>query len=443
MFKAFQLPSTRLLFGSSQSHHEKLPGLYEFGPYRPIPVNTPVRFGFVFPTENRDQANDLFRALRSGIGLFRGVESTFRFWFARDSVFPISGFSISGLQNQTEIARKYVDAILMATSKGAKADLFFVLSPYTPRWERETTYYETKATLLQQGIISQTVTLELLEDRYRFEWSIANIALATFVKLGGVPWIVQADDVVERDLIIGIGKAELFDPLERRREESDRVIGFTACFSARGLFKFLSLGSIANTRNEYLALLDEVVSSSLTRALKTHGAVSSLTLHVPKEMGNDEDAVIRRAVKQFSTQGTDVRIYVFKVSDEEQFFLTDDSVADRAVPRGTVVQIADEEFLLYTEGREERQSWTTRPPSALRVRPQAGPYLRSQILDSLRKINDLSQINWRGLNAQARPISIEYGNQIARLLSHVPAPAAHNLYTTDSKRVLEERMWFI
>jgi len=70
-----------------------MPGLLEFGPYQKAATIGSPRFGFVFPSEYRDQANRLYLALKNGIGYFRGVENTFRFPLAREHVSDFSGLT--------------------------------------------------------------------------------------------------------------------------------------------------------------------------------------------------------------------------------------------------------------------------------------------------------------------------------------------------------------
>jgi hypothetical protein len=439
MFRAFSLPPVTFAFRDNICRPDRFRGLQELGPYQQ-PVNeSPPTFGFVFPTEYREQANRLFLALRNGLGYFRGVENAFRFPLHKEQVFPVTGFSIQRRGNPKETARIYADAVLSWVQKQSKRpDMFFVLHPRTSKWEQDTPYYLCKALLLQEGILSQDVTLELIDDAPKLEWSVANIALGAFVKLGGIPWVVSGESA-EEDLVIGVGSAHLYDPQTRLRT---RYIGFTTCFSARGVFKFTSIAECAQNRDDYLKTLRSVVSTSLSRAEQFSENVSSLTLHVPKEMGRDETTAIEDAVRERGAKYFP-KVTVVKITDEAQFFAVDESFSTGIPPRGTVIQVGDKDFLLYTEGREEKLSWRSRLPSALRVRPQY-PKVSSQFTtEALRQIYDLSQVNWRGFNAKSRPISILYSSLIANILSHVPANQVNNLYKAEAKKVLEERMWFL
>jgi len=137
-----------------------------------------------------------------------------------------------------------------------------------------------------------------------------------------------------------------------------------------------------------------------------------------------------------------VQVVVVKVSEEDAFFVVDDRFNDGVPQRGTVLQVSERDYLLYTEGREEKESWAPfRTPVALRVTPQNGAR-SSGIRTILRQVNDLSQVNWRGFNARSKPISIYYGSLIAQLLSHVPPDNMKSL-SQPARQLLEERMWFI
>jgi hypothetical protein len=435
--RAYTLPPVQFAFRDDQSRPDKLRGLVDFGPYRDL--GSIPTFGFVFPLEYRDLANNLYLALKNGTGSFKGVETTFRFPLSKSQVFQVSGFSIAN-KGHHAAAKLYEDAILnWRSGVGATApDMFFVLHPRTPASEMETPYYACKARLLSEGVLSQNVTTDLIGDEAKFRWSAANIALGAFVKLGGTPWVVYGREL-EQELIVGVGRSHLFDPYSRA---TTGYVGFTACFSARGQFQFLALADVADKKAEYLRLLEKIVSSSLSRAESMGRTISSLTLHVPKEMSREELDAVWRAVKAHVKQNI-LQLVVVKVSEEEVFFAVDGQFKDGVPRRGTVIRISDRDFLLYTEGREEKEAWANyRLPVALRVTPQGLGRHNGISRTYLRQVNDLSQVNWRGFNARSKPISIYYGSLIAQLLSHVPQTKMNSL-STSSHKLLEERMWFL
>ena len=439
--KAFAIAPVYFAFRNAQRGSDKLRGLQTFGPFKELPVEKP-RFGFVFPSDCRDHANRLFLALKNGIGYFRGVENTFRFPLDKDQVFPVpvSGVSLSSVADHSKNAQAYVDAILSWNAKRSsdRPDMFFVLHPKTPGSQLGTPYYECKALLLREGLISQNVTLELLGDQSHLRWSAANIALGAFVKLGGVPWVVSGENL-DKDLIIGLGRAYLYDPQSRR---NTGYVAFTACFSARGSLKFVSLADLADSREHYLATLAKVVRASLDRTDKLGGDVTSLTIHAPKEMRREEMRVIHESVCSHVKKSL-AQVLIVKVTEESQFFAVDPSYHTGVPTRGTAIQVTDRDLVLYTEGREETEPWTFRLPVALRVTPQADSLSEERIRAVLRQVNDLSQVNWRGMNARSKPISVYYGSLIAKLLSHIPRSIVADLHERGTIGTFEERIWFL
>jgi hypothetical protein len=435
MITASFLPPVKFAFGNNETRPDKLKGLQELGPY--LALGKTPRFGFVFPNEHKDFANRLYLALKNGIGYFKGVETLFRVRLEKNQVFPVTGFSIAK-KSARDAAHSYADAIISWSQQQGndQPDLFFVIHPQTPHSEVDTPYYACKALLLEHGLLSQSVTFQLLENRSQFEWAAANIALAAFAKMGGVPWIVAGNET-EKGLVIGLGRAHLYDPLTR---QTTRYLAFTACFSTRGLFKFMALADVAHNRQDYLSMLGSVVTSSLERAEQLSSQVNTLTIHVPKEMGREENEVIRRAVESHN-KGRLLPITVVKVTEEESFFAVDQRYPDGIPKRGTLLRVSDHDYMLYTEGRDEKENWRARVPTALRVTPQRGTTGSHQQL--LRQIQDLSQVNWRGFNARSQPISLYYGNLIARILSHVSPERVIRLYSEKAKAVIQDRMWFL
>jgi len=317
-------------------------------------------------------------------------------------------------------------------------DLFLILHPKTPDWEIETPYYRCKALLLKEGLLSQDVTVELINDNRQFEWSVANIALGIFVKLGGIPWVISGE-ATDNSLVIGVGRSDLFDPHER---QTTSTIGFTTCFSARGDFKFMVIADIAQSRQQYLQLLRRIVEESLKKARGYGTDVSTLTLHLPKEFSREENDVVTSTVKEHLT-GNLPFISAIKVTDEGAFFFVDDNSVDGVPRRGTVIQVTDRNYVLYTEGSEEKQVWRYRTPSALRISPLLASMHDVGIQEAIRQVNDLSQVNWRGFNARSRPISIYYGKLIAGILSRLPVTHIADLYTDKARALLETRLWFL
>ena len=439
MFRSYRLTQEKFRFGNGASI-DRFRGLHQYGPLATLPTEREPIFGFVFPKEYRNLANKLYGALKNGVGYFRGMPSSFRVPLSKSQVFQISDFSISERLSSREEARRYADAVIgWSINKGISPDLFFVLHPKTSDWLDQTPYYECKANLLKEGFLSQHVTTELIENRSQFEWSVANIALQVFAKLGGTPWVLDAT-TAQRELILGVGSSSLYDPTNRQLR---RYIGFTSCFSGNGDFRFLSFTKPARSRDEYLHSLKMVVREALEITSRDNQVPDRFTLHLPKEAGREEYAAVAGAIQEAEGVPEDTRVQIVRVNESSSILAVNPDSADGIPNRGSVVQLGDREYMVYTEGLEERQVWRHRTPTCLRVMPQNSAISVADAEELVAQAFRISQVNWRGFNAGSKPITTLYGGLIARVISHVPANVVQSLYTEKARAVLERRMWFL
>jgi hypothetical protein len=119
-------------------------------------------------------------------------------------------------------------------------------------------YLITKAAFLAHQIPVQEFEIETtrLPD-YQLGYVLNNMALATYAKLGGVPWLIKADPTIAHELVIGLGSANIGRGLLSKRE---RIVGITTVFTGDG--------------NYWLANLSEAVpiddyKEALLKSLKT------------------------------------------------------------------------------------------------------------------------------------------------------------------------------
>ena len=86
----------------------------------------------------------------------------------------------------------------------------------------------TKHAFLTHQIPVQEFTLEtasLWEGQLAY--ALNHMALATYSKLGGTPWLLRCDRAIAHELVIGIGSAQVG---EGRLGNRERVVGFTTVF---------------------------------------------------------------------------------------------------------------------------------------------------------------------------------------------------------------------
>jgi argonaute-like protein implicated in RNA metabolism and viral defense len=409
---------------------DRLRGMVKFGPYKRV-TEVP-RIGFVFPDGYRDAANSLYLALRNGLGLFKGLPSVFKVPLEKTQVVPITGFKLQNRFDHHDSALRYRDAIRnWITAESEMPDIFVNLHPKSMAWDEDSEYSATKAALLQEGLLSQNVTLELIQNSAQFEWAVANIALGLFVKLGGIPWAIDRSDS-EGEVIIGMGRSESYDPRTRERQ---RAIAFTTCIQSDGVYQFGTFGRPCTDQKSFMQELESTLRLSIKRVCSERTATRALTLHFPKDFSREErqlcEVVAADAAQNIS------RIEFVKVTQEDRFFAIDDETRDDVPRRGTCIRLSKSDYLLYTEGSEERQPWVNRPPSAVRIRhyrngTEAGLATR----DVIGQVFDLSLSNWRAFNAVGYPVSILYSHLISQILQKAD-------FSKLKSENLTDRMWFL
>ena len=409
---------------------DRLRGILKFGPYQKV-AEVP-RIAFVFPDGYRDAANALYLALRNGLGLFKGMPSVFKVPLEKSQVLPITGFTLQNKFDHHDSALRYRDAIQnWISSEGDMPDIFVNLHPKSMAWDDDSEYSATKAVLLKEGLLSQNVTLELIQNSTQFEWAVANIALGLFVKLGGIPWAIDRPHA-DGEIVIGMGRSDSYDPRTRERE---RTIAFTTCMQSNGIYEFGNFGHSCSDEAGFMQELENTLRLTINRIRDRHPVTTVLTLHFPKDFSYDERQLCTRVATDAAR--TISRIEFVKVTQEDRFFAIDDETPDQVPKRGTCIRLSKSDYLLYTEGSEERQPWVNRPPSSVRIRYYSdSTEANLATRDIIGQVFDLSLSNWRAFNAAGFPVSILYSHLISQILQKAD-------FSEVSSDALTERMWFL
>ncbi|MBK7890724.1 MAG: hypothetical protein IPJ84_07720 [Bdellovibrionales bacterium] len=93
-------------------------------------------------------------------------------------------------------------------------------------------YLTTKASFLAQGIPSQDFNIETITKAgTQLAYSLNQMALATYAKLGGIPWLLSATPGVAHELIFGLGSANVGGG---RFGAQEKVVGITTVFKGDG-----------------------------------------------------------------------------------------------------------------------------------------------------------------------------------------------------------------
>jgi hypothetical protein len=427
----YRLPVPRLCFHpalTSRLATASYQGLRAHGPFDASRVRLhPGSLLFVFPEVEREGARRLWNAIINGRGNYPGFARMFRTDIPTNTVDHLAIKDVGG--DVAEAAMTYRECITAwATANGrCDPDLALVLVPHTEHFETLTPYYEAKAAFANLGVPTQMVTSELLSDDRQFGWSVANIALASFAKLGGVPWTVEAPGA-EHDLIIGIGCCELGSQVQRKRS-----FGYAVSFISNGVYRQIWSFTPTADRDTYQQRLRDAVLGALSEDLDV--PPRRIVLHLAKSTGAREVDAVSDAIAQ---TGVSVPVAYLRLDDSSLWDLADTSTQTFIPAKGTVVRLGDRRALLQPEGESN-------------LGPPNGPLLialdrRSTVEpedfdDLIAQAFRLAHANWRGFNARATPATLVYGEQLANLVGHLTDVKTWNPDLLRS--ALKTRPWFL
>lgn len=108
----------------------------------------------------------------------------------------------------------------------------------------------------------QDFTIELLtQSDYSLGYSLNNMSLACYAKMGGVPWLLKSSPTLSHELVIGIGSANI---VQERGAHNQRIMGITTVFSGDGSY-IVSSTSKAVVPEAYCGALTSVLAENIEK----------------------------------------------------------------------------------------------------------------------------------------------------------------------------------
>ena len=364
-----------------------------------------IIFHFVFLEKYREQARELFRALKGDLfpNRFSGMSEMFNVEFDNHNV---NGQSLS------EYNRISVEQLLSRfCQKEGFRQFPIILIPSRKDTDNRRIYVFLKYKLISSGIPFQVITEDIFSNKEILKWSIANIGLQIFAKLGGHPWRVKPS--TEKCLIIGIGQSHDI----KKIDNSYRVLkyfAYSVLTDSSGLYKDLQVIGSNREKEGYLRELRENLYKIIS---KYKGDYNKIVIHTPFKIRLEELKSIKKAVQEFGEDGPE--LVVVKINTVNKFFGYNLAVNSMVPFESTYLQISRNEYLVWFEGMQYHN------PKI--YRDCAGPthiefYYQSRALSDkdkksyLQDAINLSGANWRGFNAKSLPVSTYYCTLVSRFV---------------------------
>ena len=403
---SFALSTRTYLFGDKREGKNQFFGLRDNPPFQPAEKNS--RLVFVFQAHDRPKSQDLFRALRGDTySTFPGMEKMFRTPLGKDNV---AGIEVSGFSNE-ELQKI---CLTLKTQYPQEHVLPVALVPMTKHTSDEETlnYFKAKHAFLTHGLASQFVDRKRLDDRNALKWSISNIGLALFAKMGGVPWRVKPS--TEKCLIVGIGQAHRI--IEGKVE---KYVAYSVLTDSSGIYETIKVLGNSCDQQEYL----DSLKANLRQVLLSHkNQYESFVLHVTFRPKKEEINTIRLLLDELKGgEAAGCEFVVIKFNDHNGFFGFSTEHNSRVPYEGTVARLSKKDFLMWFAGVGIADSKAPKKPERpvhLSILYPEATLSEADLRRLLQDAMNIAGANWRGFNGKSMPISVYYAKLIADYYAH-------------------------
>lgn len=410
------LKRPRLRFNASLTYStsHKPFDLKRFGPYDStlFPLDK-IRCKIIYLKNYEDIKDLIIEGLTRGIGIFDGFQK----WFRVNITFDTKTISS---ENRDELARAAIEV-----STENLEFVFVILSGRNPE-----NYKICKKILLGNGIPNQIISsIGKLRNPEQRPWIISNIALSTYAKVGGTPWIVEGE-VAREELVIGVSRAQ--DVTSRF------IIGFVTLFTQDGDFLLLHSQAPVVEWEEYIYGLRNLIVDAFRDYEKIRGIPDAIILHFHKKPGFRELNAIEGALREV---GQDIPYALIHLNEYSNYRLFDSSDASYVPQSGLAVRLSGRQAILLLDGRSNGPRRGIGVPRVLEVVLDKRSSIGIEEFPTLlQQVYNFSHVNWRGFNAKSIPMTLNYSYLISRLVAEI---GVNNWNSIISSGKLRDKAWFL
>lgn len=293
----------------------------------------------------------------------------------------------------------------------------------------ENPYFATKAMLLRNNVAVQNVRIETMSEADQsLVYTMNQVSLASYAKLGGRPWLLSAQKSVAHELVIGIGS---HTEQRSRFDRSTRYVGITTVFSSDGGYHLSERTGVVPFE-DYGRELTETLTRTIERVRREDNWKNSdrvrLVFHAFKQIKDIEAEAIKDAVEALELENVVfafvhvVEHHPFLIFDQNQEGLPNwerDRSKRRGVlspSRGLHIKLGDFESLVVFAGANELKQADHGMPTACLLKL----HRHSTFTDMTylaRQAFDFTAHSWRVMTPEPFPITIKYSDLIAERLA--------------------------
>ena len=286
-------------------------------------------------------------------------------------------------------------------------------------------YYGTKAMLLKNHVAVQNFRLETMrQDPRNLVFTMNQMSLASYAKLGGRPWLLGAEQTVAHELVIGVGSHVASDS---RIGGGTRHVGITTVFSSDGGYHLSERTNVVPFE-DYSAALAETLKATIIRVRNEDNWKSTdrvrLIFHMFKPAKDVEADAIKSAVEALDLDNV---TYAFlHIAPSHPFVIFDKN--QKGYPsyapkkgilgptRGVHLKLGDYESLVVFSGVSELKQETDGLPRACLLKLHRNSTF-GDMTYLARQAFDFTAHSWRIMSPEPFPITIKYSDLIAERLT--------------------------
>ncbi len=288
----------------------------------------------------------------------------------------------------------------------------------------ENPYLVTKAFFLTQQIPIQQFRFETAQTPDpQLAFTLSNMGLATYAKLGGIPWLLRADPTTTHELVVGLASTWV---RESRLSQGERLVGITTVFSGYGSY-LLHTVSKAVTFDNFSEAMLESLRTAIDRVRKERnwqkGERVRFVFHAFKPFRGTEAVAVKRLAEELSDfqlefaflhVAGDTNLQLFDKHSQGISVGRNGKFKGLFVPeRGLMIALSEDDMLLGVTGAKELKRPTDGAPVPLRLHLHPAStfrdlrYLGQQVMT-------FASHSWRGFQPAPMPVTVSYSQLIAR-----------------------------
>lgn len=287
-------------------------------------------------------------------------------------------------------------------------------------------YFGTKSLLLKNHVAVQNIRLETMrQPDQNLVFTMNQMSLACYAKLGGRPWLLSAEQNVGHELVIGIGSHMASDS---RIGGGKRQVGITTVFSSDGSYHLSERTNVVPFE-EYSSALTETLKKTITRVREEDNWKNTdrvrLIFHMFKPAKDIEADAIKHAVGDLRLNNVS---YAFlHIAPQNPFLIFDydqkgepawarDKKGVLGPTRGLHLKISESQSLLVFSGASELKQPSDGMPKPCLLKLHNDSTFRDMTYLA-RQAFDFTAHSWRIMSPEAFPVTIKYSDLISERLT--------------------------